>query len=121
MGWALLAKRTAFQPVIAVPGSSQKHGTRSEDFLQKVSPLGRIPAIEEPDTGFVLAESSAILTYLSDANGWSDLYPTELRQRAKVNAYLSWHHTASGTRACTSLFARVVRPDLEVADGAEER
>lgn len=37
--------------------------------------------------------SNAILTYLAEKHKWTDVYPTEVQARAKVNQYLHWHHT----------------------------
>ncbi|XP_055976940.1 glutathione S-transferase theta-1-like [Sorex fumeus] len=62
------------------------------EFL-KVNPLKKVPALRDGD--FVLAESVAILLYLSrkfqTAPHW---YPTELQARARVDEYLAWQHTA---------------------------
>ena len=105
-------KRLPFKPVMAVPGASGKVGTSGPDFRSKF-PLGTIPAIEDPGSGTCLSESSAILTYLADAHGWSDLYPTDRLVRSKVDEYLHWHH--SGTRALAKAhFAPRARPDLKV-------
>lgn len=62
------------------------------EFL-KVNPMKRVPALRDGD--FVLAESVAILLYLSrkyqTAPHW---YPTDLQARARVDEYLAWQHTA---------------------------
>jgi glutathione S-transferase len=50
------------------------------------NPVGGVPAID--DDGFVLAESQAILRYLADREGRADLYPTALRDRARVDEFL---------------------------------
>jgi len=63
----------------------------SEEFLA-VNPSGKVPAIQDGE--FNLPESAAILQYLCDsrklANHW---YPTDLKERGKINEYLAWHHT----------------------------
>lgn len=38
-------------------------------------------------------DSNAIMAYMAEKHKWTDVYPTELQARAKVNQYLHWHHT----------------------------
>ena len=68
---------------------------KSKEFLT-VNPMGQVPAMQETDgagTPFTLAESHAILKYLCDSRKVEDhWYPTDLRKRAVVEQYLSWHH-----------------------------
>jgi glutathione S-transferase len=49
-----------------------------------LNPVGGIPALD--DDGFVLAESHAILRYLAESR--DDLYPTGVRERARVDEFL---------------------------------
>ena len=107
--WALLQKRVPFAIKIAVPGVKNRGGTLADDFRAK-SPLGVIPLLEDADTGFMLGEAPAQLTYLAEAHGWSDLYPTEPMARAKVCSYMSWHHNA--TRQVAFLNTPIIRPDM---------
>ncbi|XP_014442373.1 glutathione S-transferase theta-3 isoform X2 [Tupaia chinensis] len=62
------------------------------EFLQ-VNRLGKVPALRDGD--FLLAESVAILLYLSrkyqTAEHW---YPPGLQARARVDEYLAWQHVA---------------------------
>ena len=58
---------------------------RPAEYLA-LNPVGGIPALV--DDGFVLAESQAILRYLADREGRADLYPTEPRDRARVDEFL---------------------------------
>ena len=58
----------------------------SESFTA-INPNCMVPVIE--DDGFVLTESSAILKYLAD-KFQSPAYPTELKQRARVNEMMDW-------------------------------
>jgi len=108
IAWAFLQNKVPFEIVVTVPGSSGKAGSRAEPFLAK-NPLGMVPLYEEPDTGFTLTEGAAILTYLGEKHSW-DLYPQKASDRAKMSAYMHWHH--QGTRSITGLFAPFVRPDL---------
>jgi glutathione S-transferase len=53
------------------------------DWYLELNPVGRIPTIRDGD--LVLAESNAILRYLAAREQRDDLYPTELRPRARVD------------------------------------
>ena len=57
----------------------------------KLNPARKIPVLIDGD--FIVYEMPAILTYLSDKHGWSDLYPQDLKGRTVINAYLSNHVT----------------------------
>lgn len=96
---------------MAVPGVQNNQGMLHPDFRSKF-PLGTIPAIEDTGNGLKLSESTAILTYLAEKHGWQDIYPPDAAIRAKVNEYMSWHH--SGTRNLhAGLFAPKVRLDIK--------
>eukprot|EP00239_Pterosperma_sp_CCMP1384_P006672 CAMPEP_0197848316 /NCGR_PEP_ID=MMETSP1438-20131217/8258_1 /TAXON_ID=1461541 /ORGANISM="Pterosperma sp., Strain CCMP1384" /LENGTH=204 /DNA_ID=CAMNT_0043460489 /DNA_START=146 /DNA_END=760 /DNA_ORIENTATION=+ len=82
--------------------------THSPEFL-KLNPSATVPVLVDDD--FVLSESHAILTYLCNKYQWTDLYPTDLQRRAKVDHYLNWHHTNTRNISMT-LFVEVFRPDL---------
>jgi glutathione S-transferase len=56
------------------------------EFLA-MNPNGLVPVIV--DDGFVLWESNAILRYLADKAG-SDLLPSDARERALVDQWLTW-------------------------------
>nr|XP_051693062.1 glutathione S-transferase theta-3 isoform X4 [Oryctolagus cuniculus] len=97
----------------AGPGQSQEPGARNsicvshmgsrnpgqhytESFTQ-VNPLRKVPALKDGD--FTLAESVAILLYLSRKYKAPDhWYPQDLQARARVDEYLSWQHTT--LRSC---------------------
>ncbi|XP_072158456.1 glutathione S-transferase D1-like isoform X1 [Bemisia tabaci] len=56
---------------------------KTQEFL-KINPLKRIPVLD--DGGFLLSESRAIVTYLSDKYGKDDsLYPRDLQARAIID------------------------------------
>lgn len=55
-----------------------------------VNPTGVVPYLVDGDFG--LGESSAILKYLADLIG-SDAYPSDLKERARVNAAMDWFAT----------------------------
>jgi len=56
--------------------------------LKEVNICGKVPVLE--DDGFQLWESCAIMQYLADKHGASDIYPTDLKQRADVNRWMFW-------------------------------
>lgn len=59
---------------------------RVPEFLA-LNPNGQVPVII--DEGFVLWESNAIMRYLAEKTG-SDLLPSDLRERALVDQWLTW-------------------------------
>ncbi|WCJ26265.1 Glutathione S-transferase T1 [Euphorbia peplus] len=69
-----------------------KRQHKSPEFLE-INPMGQVPAMVHGD--FKLFESHAILTYLAAAypevaDHW---YPSDIKQRAKVQSVLDWHHS----------------------------
>ncbi|KAJ8776757.1 hypothetical protein J1605_015346 [Eschrichtius robustus] len=59
----------------------------------KVNPLGKVPALRDGD--FLVAESVAILLYLSHkCQTEAHWYPPELQAHTRVDEYLAWQHTA---------------------------
>jgi len=59
------------------------------EFLA-LNPNGQVPVVI--DDGFVLWESGAVLRYLAEKAG-SDLWPTDLRERAFVDQWTTWQAT----------------------------
>lgn len=116
--WLLVMKRTPFTLKLVNPGSSGKSGSRNPEYLEK-NPAGTIPLIEEPENGFVLGEAHAILPYLCDRHGWHDLYPQELKQRARINWYLHFHHR-NIREASIAMVAPKIRKDLEIPAAIQE-
>jgi glutathione S-transferase len=116
--WALLLKEQPFEMKLINPGHSGKGGSRHPDYLAK-NPGGTIPCIEEPDSGYTLGEAHAILTYLAQKHGWTDLYPESLQERGRIDAYLHYHHR--NVRECSMLVAAKVRKDLNFSSGMQDR
>ena len=73
-----------------------KGENRKQDFL-KINPAGLVPCIRHND--FLLPESSAILQYLAEFYGLEKWYPKDIKERAKIQFWLSWNH--QNTRMCT--------------------
>lgn len=62
----------------------------SEDF-EKINPFQEVPAIVH--NSFAVWESASIIPYLADAYNIDNmLYPKNIEIRARINAYLHWHH-----------------------------
>ncbi|KAG7382358.1 Glutathione S-transferase theta-1 [Phytophthora boehmeriae] len=101
VAWLLKVKGVDFELVEANPGSDF---FKSDEF-KAINPNRLVPAIKDDD--FVLTEGMAIITYLADKYEWTDLYPKDLRARAKVNEFLHWHHT--NTRLFT---LNIIRPEI---------
>ena len=66
--------------------------------FRKISPFGVVPVIDDGE--FRLRESNAIVRYLADKHGRTDLYPKELKARATVESWMDWASTdfATGMR-----------------------
>ena len=62
------------------------------DAYLELNPVGGVPTLVDGD--FVLAESHAILRYLAVREGRDDLYPSAVRERARVEEFLDRWHTA---------------------------
>jgi glutathione S-transferase len=78
---------------------------KSEAFIQ-LNPNGQVPVLEDGD--LVLAESNAILRYLSDREGLADWYPTDAQVRARIDQWLDWNQCrlspATGNIVFNSVF-----------------
>ena len=116
--WLLLLKEKPFELVLINPGSRGNNGSRNPDYLAK-NPAGTIPCIEEPDTGFTLGEAHAIMTYLARTEGWTDVYPADEQARAKIDAYMHYHHR-NVREASVGLVAPKVRKDLDIPAAMQE-
>jgi len=112
--WLMVYKGLPFRLVPVSPGVKTEGGTRSDTYVAK-NPGGTMPMLEEPDTGFVLAESNAILCYLANRHGWNDVYPTEPQARARVDWMPHWHHR-NLREVSTGLVAPRIRRDLNIPE-----
>ncbi len=112
--WLMLHKGMPFELVLTNPGTTGENGSRHPDFLAK-NPGGTIPTIEEPGSGFALGEAHAILCYLCNKYGWTDMYPADPRKRARVDWYLHYHHR-NVREASAGLVAPKIRKDLNIPE-----
>ena len=115
--WLLLHKQMPFEMVPINPGSKGANGSRSPEYLAK-NPAGAIPCIEQAD-GFVLAEAHAILCYLCNQHGWTDLYPQDSKQRARIDWRLHYHHR-NLRDASVGLIAPKMRKDLNIPQAIQQ-
>jgi glutathione S-transferase len=67
-------------------------GAHHQPPYSDINPNKLIPMLEEDD-GWRLTESSAILKYLADKHALRAVYPTGLRERARVNEAMDWVNT----------------------------
>lgn len=116
--WLLLYKRMPFEMVPVNPGSKSESGSRNPAYLAK-NPGGTIPTLEEPDSGFVLGEAHAIMCYLANRHGWTDVYPSDPKQRARVDWYLHYHHR-NLREASIGLVAPRIRKDLAIPEATQQ-
>ncbi|ELW49642.1 glutathione S-transferase theta-1 [Tupaia chinensis] len=84
-------------------------GQHLSDAFAQVNPLRKVPALKDGD--FTLAESVAILLYLSRKYKAPDhWYPQDLQARARVDEYLSWQHTALRVSCTRALWQKMMLP-----------
>ncbi|KAH9245932.1 hypothetical protein BASA81_016572 [Batrachochytrium salamandrivorans] len=89
VSWLLRIKQVNFEYVNTMPFKD----TRSKEFLQ-LNPWGSVPVLQHGE-GFTLTESAAIITYLAEELGWTDLYPEDKQIRGKIQQWIHWHHRNS--------------------------
>jgi glutathione S-transferase len=66
-------------------------GAHHQEPYASRNPNRLVPVLD--DDGFILTESSAIMKYLADRFELADVYPKELKARAKVNELMDWFNT----------------------------
>lgn len=69
-------------------------GEQHGDAFRQVSPNGRIPALEDRETGARVFESGAILQYLGRKSG--RFYPSGAVAQAQVDSWLHWQMAGLG-------------------------
>src|SRR5215472_11894637 len=104
-------------PFETVPVHLFKGETRTPAYLAK-NPNGRAPLLEDGD--FLLWESNAILGYLANKSGTTQLAPTSARERADVERWLFWQGAHLGPAVRKVAFERLVkkfqgRTDIDLA------
>ncbi|CAF1139303.1 unnamed protein product [Rotaria sp. Silwood1] len=82
----------------------------TNDYVQ-INPFKKVPVIN--DSGFILTESVAILTYLCDKHKKHDWYPTELHKRARINEYTHWQHSNLRANGSMLFQTKVIIPHIK--------
>ncbi|KAM3865044.1 glutathione S-transferase theta-1b [Diretmus argenteus] len=86
-------------------------GEQYGEEFGKINMMRKAPALRDGD--FCLAESIAIMLYLAEKFKTPDFwYPTDLQQRARVNEYLSWQHTAIRMHGSKMFWLRLLIPKV---------
>jgi len=80
-------------------------GEHMQPGYARLNPNRLVPVLEDGD--FVLTENAAILKYLAEKTG-SPAYPTDLKQRARVNERMDW----TNTQLCIDLVYGLVYPQI---------
>ena len=82
---ATLAEKGHVLPMQVVDLATGEHKSPAHMRLQ---PFGQVPALED-DNGWVLYESRAIIRYLDDTLSGPKLTPTDARDRARMDQWMS--------------------------------
>ncbi|XP_037542769.1 glutathione S-transferase theta-1b [Nematolebias whitei] len=99
---------------------SLMNGEQFGEEFGKISVIRKLPALRDGD--FCLAESVAIMLYLADKFKTPDSwYPADIRQRARVNEYLSWQHTAIRLHAAKMFWLRLMIPKVMGVDVPKDK
>lgn len=75
-----------FEPVVV----DLMTGEHMKSPFTGINPSCQVPVLD--DEGFVMTECSAILKYVAEKTN-SPAYPTDLRERARVNEIMDWFNT----------------------------
>jgi len=90
-------------------------GNREVEYLA-MNPNGLVPTLEEED-GFLLWESNSIVRYLAAKHRAGVLEPTDLRARARAQAWMDWQLSVLAP-AITPAFLGLIRTPAEKRDHA---
>ncbi|XP_046904241.1 glutathione S-transferase theta-1a [Hypomesus transpacificus] len=93
----------------------------SEDF-GNVSLVRKVPVLKDGD--FILTESVAILKYMAEkfsASVSDNWYPADLQERARVNEYLAWQHSAMRAHGSKVYWFRAILPIVTGAEVPKEK
>jgi glutathione S-transferase len=93
-------------------------GEQTQPAYHAINPNQAVPVLEDGD--FRLTESSAILKYLADQIG-SAAYPSDLRQRARVNERMDWFNTSLSRDLVYNFLYPQVLPNHRRGDESQQR
>ncbi len=88
--------------------------------VQPHNPSGQVPTLQDGDIS--VFEMPAILIYLAEKHGWSDLLPADLAARTRMHQYLHFHHnfTRRATLGLMAPHVTVAFRDMLVARGKSQ-
>lgn len=90
--------------IIQVDMAQGQH--KSPEFLA-MNPNGKIPTLD--DNGFHVWESNAIVTYLAGKKPESNLLPTDLQGRTKVDKWMNWQGAHYGAALMRIVVEKVLK------------
>lgn len=88
-------------------------GENRTDEFRRMNPAGKVPVLE--DDGFILFESGAICRYLGNVAN-SSLYPSDPRDRARVDQWMDFFTCHPGFWLSTLFFEKNIRPQAGLGD-----
>ena len=93
-------------------------GEQARPAFGAINPNQAVPVLEDGD--FRLTESSSILKYLAEKFG-SPAYPSELRQRSRVNERMDWFNTSLSRELCYGFLYPQILPAHKRPDEQAQR
>ncbi|XP_055909779.1 glutathione S-transferase theta-1-like [Eupeodes corollae] len=88
-----------------------RKGEHMSTEFKTINRFQKVPCID--DNGFKLAESIAILRYLSQKGIISSaLYPTDIKEQARVDEFLEWQHLTLRLGCALFFREKVLEPSL---------
>jgi glutathione S-transferase len=89
-------------------------GEHLKPSFVRLNPNHKIPTLQDGD--FVLWESGAIMHYLAKSRPGSDLIPSDLHERMRMQQWMFWDATALGPACGTLLFENFVKGLFKLGD-----
>ncbi|CAH0990667.1 putative GST-like protein YibF [Sinobacterium norvegicum] len=108
---ALAIKNLPFEQIQQMPFAKDAE-------YQKISPLGKIPALKDGD--FTISDSAVICQYLDDSYPELALYPSDPQDKARARWYEELGDSQIGEYASGIFFQRFMRPFAFKQDPDEE-
>ena len=102
------------QEVQLIPVDNHKGENRTPEYLSK-NPNGLMPTLEDED-GYCLWESNAILQYLCDKAGNTEMLPVRGRPAAEAAKWMGWSAAHWGPALRPFLFERLVKKMMGKGD-----
>ena len=93
--------------------AGHQYGLVNETWYLAMNPNGLIPTIE--DDGFVLWESNAIVRYLCARHSRGNLWPTDPREFADADRWMSWQGSTLGP-VMRRIVLEIIRTPAEQQD-----